>query len=145
MSDQNTRQGRRQARMQESSNKKKKSNGKPKRGLVKKIFMTLVVLAAVGIIAGGVTAGVIIAGAPDLDEEKLMLAQPISIYDQDDELVSLLDTGERRINASYDELPENLKDAIISVEDMRFYDHFGIDLRRLAWCCSCKYHRRLWG
>ncbi|MGN7311262.1 PBP1A family penicillin-binding protein [Alkalicoccobacillus gibsonii] len=132
MSDQNTRQGRRQARMQESAKNKKKSSGKPKRGLFKKIFMTLVVLLAVAIIAGGVTAGVIIAGAPDLDEEKLMLAQPIQIYDQDDELVSLLDTGERRINASYDELPDSLKDAIISVEDMRFYDHFGIDLRRLA-------------
>ncbi|MFK3936324.1 PBP1A family penicillin-binding protein [Alkalihalobacillus sp. NPDC078783] len=132
MSDQNTRQGRRQARMQESTKNKKKSNGKPKRGLVKKIFMTLVVLLAVAIIAGGVTAGVIIAGAPDLDEDKLMLAQPIQIYDQEDELVSLLDTGERRINASYDELPDSLKDAIISVEDMRFYDHFGIDLRRLA-------------
>lgn len=38
---------------------------------------------------------------------------------------------ENRSNVSYDELPENLVNALISIEDVRFYEHSGIDKRAL--------------
>lgn len=38
---------------------------------------------------------------------------------------------ENRSNISYDELPENLINALISIEDVRFYEHSGIDKRAL--------------
>lgn len=43
---------------------------------------------------------------------------------------------EKRIPLKYDELPPNVKNAILAVEDARFYDHIGIDPIRIigaAW------------
>ena len=42
--------------------------------------------------------------------------------------------GSERINknVSLSELPENLKDAYIAIEDKRFYNHHGVDVRRTA-------------
>ena len=39
---------------------------------------------------------------------------------------------ERRIPLSYDQIPEKMKEAIMAIEDTRFFDHFGIDPYRLA-------------
>jgi penicillin-binding protein 1A len=39
---------------------------------------------------------------------------------------------ENRTNATYDELPEHLVQALVATEDVRFYEHSGIDGRSLA-------------
>jgi penicillin-binding protein 1A len=39
---------------------------------------------------------------------------------------------EKRIPLKYDEIPPNMKNAILAVEDARFYDHIGIDPIRIA-------------
>ncbi len=39
---------------------------------------------------------------------------------------------ENRVYVGYDQLPEHLLDALISTEDIRFYDHSGVDFRSLA-------------
>src|SRR6185369_14282520 len=39
---------------------------------------------------------------------------------------------EKRIPLKYDEIPANMKNAILAVEDARFYDHVGIDPIRIA-------------
>jgi len=39
---------------------------------------------------------------------------------------------ERRIIVSYDEIPQNLRNAIIAVEDSRFYDHSGVNYYAIA-------------
>ncbi|TWI58911.1 transglycosylase domain-containing protein [Halalkalibacter nanhaiisediminis] len=121
-----TRQGRRQARQ-----KTKPKNKKPKKGLWKKILLSIVTLGIIAIIAGGITAFVMISGAPPLDAEKLTLSQAAQMYDQNDELVSQLDSEERRVNVSIQDVPQVVEDAFISVEDIRFREHFGIDIRRL--------------
>lgn len=38
---------------------------------------------------------------------------------------------ERRLWVPLDSIPQNLKDALIAIEDRRFYDHHGIDLKRI--------------
>ncbi|MDT8859967.1 PBP1A family penicillin-binding protein [Alkalihalobacillus sp. MEB130] len=122
----NTRQGRRQAR--EKTNKKTKSS---KKGLWKKILITLVALGSIAVIAGGIGVFAIIQGAPPLDEDRLMLTQGSQLYDQNDVFVSQLESSERRQNVSIQDVPPVVEDAFISVEDIRFRDHFGIDIRRL--------------
>ncbi|WP_100372747.1 penicillin-binding protein 1A [Bacillus sp. FJAT-45037] len=123
--EQNTRAGRRQAR--QKTQKQKPS----KKGIVKKILLSLIALGFLAVIAVGVTAFVMIQGAPPLDEERLALPQALIVHDKDDEFVSQLDSTERRINISIHDAPQVLEDAIISVEDIRFYEHFGIDVRRM--------------
>src|SRR5262249_45414030 len=39
---------------------------------------------------------------------------------------------ERRIPLDYKDIPERMKQAILAIEDTRFYDHLGIDPVRLA-------------
>src|SRR5262245_55631347 len=39
---------------------------------------------------------------------------------------------ERRIPLEYDQIPERMKQAIMAIEDARFYNHFGIDPVRLS-------------
>lgn len=40
--------------------------------------------------------------------------------------------SQNRSNATYDELPKNLVNALIATEDVRFYEHSGVDARGLA-------------
>ena len=49
------------------------------------------------------------------------------IFSADSVLLAELYT-ERRIPVSLDQLPDNLKSALLSVEDRKFYSHWGIDL-----------------
>src|SRR5690606_14653273 len=39
------------------------------------------------------------------------------------------ETGEDRIPVTFEEIPPELLQAIVSVEDHRFYEHFGVDIR----------------
>ncbi len=84
-----------------------------------------------GMIAGIITAFTMIQGAPELDEENLMLTQAMQVFDQNNEFVSQLDSSERRINVRFQDIPSVVEDAFTSVEDVRFRQHFGIDIRRL--------------
>lgn len=82
-------------------------------------------------IVGGISVFAIISNSPELDEEKLVLTQGALIYDQNDEFLSQLETSERRMNVSISDVPVVVQDAFIAVEDIRFREHFGIDVRRL--------------
>ncbi|AIC94565.1 penicillin-binding protein 1A [Shouchella lehensis] len=124
---------------QTTSKKSKKSAGdggtggkKPKRSLVKKIVLVCLILFGIGLIGGGVTVGVILANAPDIEREKLMLPQSLQVHDMDDELVFTLTGGENRINADINDMPDHLQNAFLAIEDHRFRDHFGVDVRRLG-------------
>lgn len=41
-------------------------------------------------------------------------------------------TNENRIWVDFKKIPKAMKDAVIAIEDKRFYNHFGIDLKRLC-------------
>ncbi|NEU31197.1 PBP1A family penicillin-binding protein [bacterium LRH843] len=126
MTDQiNTRQGHRKSR-QESKQKKPR-----KKGFWKKTFLFLAIFGVVASLAGGITAFTMIQSAPSLDPDKLTLSQGSLIYDQSDEFVSQLDSVEKRINVSIQDVPQVVEDAFIAVEDVRFRQHFGVDVRRL--------------
>ena len=46
------------------------------------------------------------------------------------------ETGEDRLPIAYEEIPQALLDAVVAVEDRRFYSHFGVDpvgILRAAW------------
>ncbi|MDQ0255252.1 penicillin-binding protein 1A [Evansella vedderi] len=113
-------------------NENKKKNKPNRKLLMKRILLTLGITMLIMIIAGGITAYAIIRDAPELDPERLTLAQNPSIYSRDGELITSLEAGENRRLASIDEIPQVLIDAVIAVEDVRFYDHFGIDMRRIG-------------
>lgn len=55
------------------------------------------------------------------------------IYSSDMQVLgNFFSNKENRINTTYNELPENLVNALIATEDVRFEDHSGIDIRALS-------------
>ena len=69
--------------------------------------------------------------APELSENKLVATTSSKIYDSKNELIA--DLGdERRVNAQSSDIPTDLVNAIVSIEDHRFFNHRGIDSIRIA-------------
>src|SRR5699024_4818316 len=61
-----------------------------------------------------------IVSAIDLDPDKLDVSYAAQLYDQDGN--QFADMGEEnRVKVNYDDLPEELIDAVVATEDSRFY------------------------
>ena len=69
--------------------------------------------------------------APELSESKLVATTSSKIYDSKNELIADLG-AERRVNAQSTDIPTDLVNAIVSIEDHRFFNHRGIDSIRIA-------------
>ena len=69
--------------------------------------------------------------APELSESKLVATTSSKIYDSKNELIADLG-AERRVNAQSSEIPTDLVNAIVSIEDHRFFNHRGLDSIRIA-------------
>lgn len=94
------------------------------------LFFLLILTGAAFAVSVGFIRGAI-AAAPSLDA---LDAQPSGyasqIYDADGNLMqALVMEGSNREEVSFDQLPSNLVNAFIAIEDSRFYQHNGIDLK----------------
>ncbi|MBA2173910.1 PBP1A family penicillin-binding protein [Halobacillus locisalis] len=107
----------------------KKGKNKPR---IKKIFMTLFILGILLVLGGGGLFAYYVSSAPELDESQLSDPYSSKVYDMNDNLVADLSGSEKRTKVTYDEIPQLVKDAVIATEDARFYDHIGIDFRRIV-------------
>lgn len=54
------------------------------------------------------------------------------IYDKDGNQIGYLYGTENRVEIDYKDLPKNLVNAIISIEDERFFEHHGVDIKRTS-------------
>ena len=57
---------------------------------------------------------------------------PSTVLDTDGEVIAELGNNKNTKNLALSEIPDNLKNAYISIEDQRFYSHFGVDLPRTS-------------
>ena len=87
------------------------------------IFLTIV------LIGGSIFLSYVVQ-APELSETKLVATTSSKIYDNKNELIADLG-AERRVNAQSNEIPTDLVNAIVSIEDHRFFNHRGIDSIRI--------------
>lgn len=117
---------------------KKRKKKKKKKSIGLKIikYLLLIILAAV-IIVGGVVLGVALGAknsAPAITEANVLpTTYPSVIYDRNGkEQIQLSSSGERRTEAEWEEIPESLRWAFVDLEDERYYDHNGIDLRGIV-------------
>ncbi|SDN84464.1 transglycosylase domain-containing protein [Alkalicoccus daliensis] len=101
----------------------------------KVLFRISIALAAVfalsGII-GSIWVYGIVQDAPPLDEEAFIYSNSSTVYDQNGEEIVALNAGEDRQSISIEEVPEHVQEAFIAIEDNRFYDHSGVDFRRIG-------------
>ncbi|MHB1167547.1 MAG: transglycosylase domain-containing protein, partial [Carboxydocellales bacterium] len=62
----------------------------------------------------------------------LVAASNTMVYDRTGKLIAQLHGPENRVVVKYDHIPQQLKDAFLAVEDVRFYDHPGLDVIGIA-------------
>lgn len=97
---------------------------------VKIIILCALLSVAIGAVAGGYFA--LSSGTPSIDElKKYTPATGTKIYSDDDVLIGELKV-EKGIFMPFEKIPQNLINAVIAVEDSRFWKHKGIDYIAIA-------------
>ncbi|MGM0233034.1 MULTISPECIES: PBP1A family penicillin-binding protein [unclassified Enterococcus] len=111
---------------------KTKAKGKRSIGsILLKVFMGLFFLGCIGILSGMGLFWWYAKDAPALDETRLDSTVSSRFYASNGELITEFGSETReKITAS--EIPQLLEDAIVSVEDRRFYQHIGVDPIRIV-------------
>jgi 1A family penicillin-binding protein len=88
-----------------------------------------------GLASTAVGVGVYVLWPTDLPSVKALEEYAPSlgtkVYADDDELVAEFQ-AERRIFVPLRDIPRHLRNAIVAVEDARFYSHYGVDVRGIA-------------
>jgi penicillin-binding protein 1A len=110
---------------------KKKNQPKKKRGLFKKIVIATLLFFLLIVIGGGIAVFAIIQNTPELEPGLLETPQSTTIYDKNDEEVATMFNEQNRVKVDIENVPKTVQDAFTSIEDSRFRDHFGIDVRRV--------------
>lgn len=69
--------------------------------------------------------------APEITRESLVDSLTSRIYDKDNNLIATVGNEHREFVSSED-IPDTVKDAVLSIEDSRFYSHIGLDPKRIV-------------
>lgn len=63
---------------------------------------------------------------------KMLVNEPSTFLLSDGTIVAKIGNERTRENVKFNEIPNTLINAYISIEDQRYYKHFGIDLKRIG-------------
>ena len=70
---------------------------------------------------------------PDLEDQKLFTkAQTSKIYDANGDLITDFYVEQNRVIVPLEEISENLQEAVVAIEDKRFYEHEGVDWKAIV-------------
>lgn len=95
---------------------------------IKKRYIFIIALMVVTVIFS-IT---VFFNVPDLSVEKITeISQTLKIYDKNQKLSAELNGGQMRQSISIKNVPQHVIDALIATEDIRFYEHNGIDIKRI--------------
>lgn len=97
------------------------------------VFLILFALFLAAVIAGMVWVGLIIRDTPKIDADNIysLLSQSSKVYDRKGKEVQMLYSGENRTNVKYEDLPDNLVNAFVALEDKTFWTHHGFNVIRI--------------
>ena len=117
---------------QKKSEKIKFSKKHPKLSIFLKIMLLLIILLIV--VITGIVIGMIYGNWGEefeISQEELIIGSSNSmIVDKDGNKLAELTGDENRKIIRLDQMPEDLKNAYVAIEDERFYEHKGVDIKR---------------
>jgi penicillin-binding protein 1A len=94
------------------------------------IFISITIIVIIGVSA--IIAFTYINSLPTLEElTPSQIAQTSKVYDLDGKLITEFHAEENREIIPFSAMSENIKNAIIAIEDKRFYEHQGVDYIRI--------------
>ncbi len=103
----------------------------------RKLLLTLVMLlitAFIGIVVWGIAAALgmyngILASTPPITTAQLASTEEATfVYDiEGNKIDELVAANSNRILVSMDQIPKHMADAVVAIEDERFYEHNGVD------------------
>lgn len=100
----------------------------------KVLLICILILGVVGVstVVGAVKG--ILASAPDISEVDVIPTgfSTTVLASDGSEIATLVAEGSNRRSVTLDEIPKDLQHAVVAIEDERFYEHNGIDLKGIA-------------
>ena len=120
--------------------KKEKKEKKPKkqrsRGvrIALRVLLALVIMGCLAGLAGFGYAAYIVYNTPEIDPENIYasVAESSTIYTNSDRELENVFYSENRRFATYSEMPEDLIDAVVALEDKTFWSHRGFNWVRIV-------------
>lgn len=114
---------------------RRKAEKKHKRYRINKARLFTFAVAVVlvfSLILGGLSVSVIVT-SPDIEPDNIytLLAENSTLYDDSGNTIETLTSEGLRTNVTYSQLPENLTDAFIAIEDKTFPEHHGFNVVRI--------------
>ena len=99
--------------------------------IIKRVLLVILIIFVLGIAAGSALFFSTMQRAPlNLSTSKLSSPGSTIIYDANNKEITSLGSDNRTLIAE-DKVPQQLKDAIVSIEDRQFYQQKGIDPKRI--------------
>jgi penicillin-binding protein 1A len=119
--------------MVEKRTETEKKKKKKRSGVLKIILFAIISIIVLATVACAGVVLAIIETAPKIDVNAILsLNEPSKIFDDKDVFMDNVITDEQRTIVPFRDIPQDLKNAFVGIEDERFYKHKGIDLRRIA-------------
>lgn len=116
---------------EEQKNKSKKAHKKGKVMTFRIIIMVLII-SIFAVVGGGL--GIVIGIIKNTPDASTLVLKPTTnytsfVYDSEGNQIDTFSTADNRIYATLDQIPYYLQKAVVALEDERFYEHNGIDIR----------------
>lgn len=94
----------------------------------------------IGLLAGGAVTGYVAALVKNEEvRPRTVIEERVGenaltgyVYFRDDSLVGQLRTDEDRLIVEYEDLPKQVIDALLAIEDNNFFEHYGVDINGLG-------------
>lgn len=118
------------SRVQFRKQRSKKENKFKKLAIRSGMALFVFIILLTGVLA--VTAFAYVKDAPSLNPDQLIAPQSSTVYDMDNEKVLDIAGEEYRKTIPLEQVPERVQNAFLAVEDARFWDHHGVDVKRIA-------------
>ncbi|MEW9124490.1 MAG: transglycosylase domain-containing protein, partial [Thermotaleaceae bacterium] len=121
--------------MAENTERKKKSTKKKRRFNIIKIIILITLL--VGFIGAGALGGLVVAtikSTKPIDPSKIytLLDENSFILDKEGNLIEKVESDGLRTIVKYEQIPQDLKDAFVAIEDQDFFTHKGVNVKRIV-------------
>ena len=110
----------------------KSTKHKRGRGCLVTFMVSLLVCFVIVILAGLIAAFLYLQTIPSIEDlTPSPIAETSKVYAIDGSLLTEFHAEENREIIEFSQMSQHIKDAIVSVEDKRFYDHTGVDYKRI--------------